>query len=403
MKTDDEEYVPLIPKPPSYQSAMSEKNAVEAMKSKRRLEKDKDNDYGMQIQSTALVEINANVSSSGKPTEESKINSSESSSNMLESNSLSSQISPHTNALSLYDNRIENSSESDVKNLSTLMVLKDKKLENYSTSYANQQKVRFNLEPMRFDDENKDLKGLKLHDVNLSNHQEYAMHKSPSDPSVSFVNSLLENKGELSSKNHTPPDLPPRERKVRFQTGTAGPKYDSESTSSYRTLPRNHRIQSTRNLMADQSFKSDSMYPEPSELYSNVGQKRYAADEARWSLIPTDFSYYNNYDDSDDPRLVALEKRTHQLDTFLTEYKDLQMQLIEMRRECDSLRQENLKKDMEALKASLLNQPCKSSDKLANQNAGSSSKNLLDREVVVKPILKNKDVSKAVPEFDEYN
>ena len=59
------------------------------------------------------------------------------------------------------------------------------------------------------------------------------------------------------------------------------------------------------------------------------------------------------YEDIDDARLISLEHRTRQLDAFLTEYRDLQLELIEMRKACDSLKQANLKKDMEDLKSAL--------------------------------------------------
>ena len=177
-----------------------------------------------------------------------------------------------------------------------------------------------------------------------------------------------------------PPDLPPRERKVRFQTGTISPSNDPEPPYSFQTLPRNHKIH------------------QQSDMYANIVQKRNEAEEARWSLIPTDFSYSNYHEDRDPSRLVALEQRTHQLDNFLTEYKDLQLQLIKMRHECDNLRQENLKKDMEALKSTILNQPCKSLDKqdCQNTNSASFSRRQLHNEVVVKPILKKNDVSKII-------
>ena len=400
IKMDTDEHVPLIPKPPSYEMALSEINSKEAKDDELRVQKENDNDTQPKNQLTALVEINSQTISSSQLhlNTNTNLSATPTSSTPLESNSLFSLKSLYNDAKLLYANQVESilkdSNESTILKPYNTLTSKDplassdksKELltssENNPPSNINQQKVRFNLEPMRLNDVKhankcKDSKRLRLQDANLSyTLQDYSFHRSPSDPSVCLTASTVEHSNRMSF----PPDLPPRERKVRFQTGTISPSNDPEPPYSFQTLPRNHKIH------------------QQSDMYANIVQKRNEAEEARWSLIPTDFSYSNYNEDRDPSRLVALEQRTHQLDNFLTEYKDLQLQLIKMRHECDNLRQENLKKDMEALKSTILNQPCKSLDKqdCQNTNSASFSRRQLHKEVVVKPILKNNDVSKFI-------
>ena len=102
------------------------------------------------------------------------------------------------------------------------------------------------------------------------------------------------------------------------------------------------------------------------------------------------------YEDIDDARLISLEHRTRQLDAFLTEYRDLQLELIEMRKACDSLKQANLKTDMEDLKSALFIQ---SSDDAESNFANVQRHKSLGPEdaiacrppntVAMRPILKN--------------
>ena len=80
-----------------------------------------------------------------------------------------------------------------------------------------------------------------------------------------------------------------------------------------------------------------------------------------------------------------MEQRTQQLDTFLTEYRDLQIQLLKMRQACDNLRQEKVKKDMELLKSTLLNPSYNFGD---GTSASNMDNNMPYSDVVRKPILK---------------
>ena len=114
--------------------------------------------------------------------------------------------------------------------------------------------------------------------------------------------------------------------------------------------------------------------------------------EARWSLISTDFGNPKAYENIEEFKLQGLEQRTQELDTFLSEYRNLQLQLITMRRACDTLRQENLQKDMELLKASILSTPSTSNIKPSAQAPCTNSAliNQTNRNILTKPILKNR-------------
>ena len=162
------------------------------------------------------------------------------------------------------------------------------------------QKVRFNLEPIPFHDtkrrdENRSSKHLRLENLHLTTTaQDFFLRKSPSDPTISFIpptnrgpipdqlslkkknnimsvispkSSHYESRGESETP---PPELPPRERKVRFQTKLS----DSETSSDdnvYRTLPRNHRTQFlNQNLYSDESFDTTSVKLDCNEMCSNV-------------------------------------------------------------------------------------------------------------------------------------
>ena len=416
-----DEHVPLIPKPPSYQTAILESSSVEAMNEQQQLEKLKNNKTGIEIRPKTLVEIHSNIHPSGPLTDKTRASSSIPNSfpKLSEPDSIHAQTSLYGDTTSLYGTQKQNTSKYPIEiNVQKNISVNAKDQEDFSKTSnqgsttsgtnsipnVNQQKVRFNLEPMNLNDikhENifKDSKRLRIEDVNLSFRlQDYRIARSPSDPSVCQDQSIIENtKDENLSKTVTP-HLTPRERKVRFQTCVKGPNNDYKSASSYRTLPRNHRVLPTMdNRRTTQSILQDTEYQENGGWYSNMGRNHNVEDRARWSLIPTDFSLQSYHEDRDNPRLVALEERTHQLDSFLTEYKNLQLQLIKMRKECDSLRQENLKKDMEALKLSILNQPWQSLDKQYFQNKDSSSERPMNKEIVVKPILKNAEVSILFP------
>ena len=114
--------------------------------------------------------------------------------------------------------------------------------------------------------------------------------------------------------------------------------------------------------------------------------------EARWSLIATDFGNPKAYENIEEFQLQGLEQRTQELDTFLSEYRNLQLQLITMRRACDTLRQENLQKDMELLKASILSTPSTSNIKSSAQAPPTTSASINEgnRNILTKPILKNR-------------
>ena len=119
--------------------------------------------------------------------------------------------------------------------------------------------------------------------------------------------------------------------------------------------------------------------------------------EARWSLIATDFGNPKAYENIEDFKLQGLEQRTQELDTFLSEYRNLQLQLITMRRACDTLRQENLQKDMELLRASILSTSSTSNIKPSalTPPATSVSINEGNRNILTKPILKNRSAVSA--------
>ena len=74
-------------------------------------------------------------------------------------------------------------------------------------------------------------------------------------------------------------------------------------------------------------------------------------------------------------RIVALEQRTRQLEGFLSEYRDLQDELVRMRKACDGLKQANLKRDMDELKAALFVSPAR-----GDESGGTS--NVLDKPQV---------------------
>ena len=102
------------------------------------------------------------------------------------------------------------------------------------------------------------------------------------------------------------------------------------------------------------------------------------------------------YEDIDDARLISLEHRTRQLDAFLTEYRDLQLELIEMRKACDSLKQANLKKDMEDLKSALFVPSSNDTEcdfATLQRHKSSGPENAIPRTpsntVAMRPILKN--------------
>ena len=91
-----------------------------------------------------------------------------------------------------------------------------------------------------------------------------------------------------------------------------------------------------------------------------------------------------------DPRIVALERRTLELDTFLTEYRDLQSQLVKMRRACDNFKEDNLKKEMDELKSSLfISSSMQTKDNgIPNIRWTQLPNQETPNDVVVKPILK---------------
>ena len=119
--------------------------------------------------------------------------------------------------------------------------------------------------------------------------------------------------------------------------------------------------------------------------------------EARWSLIATDFGNPKAYENIEDFKLQGLEQRTQELDTFLSEYRNLQLQLITMRRACDTLRQENLQKDMELLRASILSSSSTSNIKpsAVTPPTTSASINEGNKNILTKPILKNRSAVSA--------
>jgi len=137
-----------------------------------------------------------------------------------------------------------------------------------------------------------------------------------------------------------------------------------------------------------------------SNISNNVGYyitQNIHLKEARWSLIATDFGNPKAYENIEGFQLQGLEQRTQELDTFLSEYRSLQLQLITMRRACDTLRQENLQKDMELLRASILSTSSTSNIKPSalTPPATSVSINEGNRNILTKPILKNRSAVSA--------
>ena len=316
IKTTGDECMPLIPKPPSFEMALAEINLKEQISGTNIIQEDvmthrktqKSNEINIlpPIDPTSVHETKVPGSQPNKtPTYNL-------SSNPLVIDPLSSLKSLYNDAKILCQIQTENKSQElvssnmlkatsineDITNspfvLAKSTVVNSTNKSNAVPTASYSQKVRFNLNlnDIKYTDECQEIKRARLECVNLSSiPNEYALRKSPSDPSVCFLpsinveSSLSFNKNVLLpsiaakpessilSNEFQKPEIPPRERKVRFHS-SLDTKDDVVKSNACFTLPRNHKVLTiSKHRAAQESF--EKIYSQLDQDYLNIQRQRY--------------------------------------------------------------------------------------------------------------------------------
>ena len=314
IKTTGDECMPLIPKPPSYELASAEINLREQISGDNIIQEDAMTHRKAQPSN----EINTLPSTDPTSTHETKVPGIQTnktstyylSTNPLVMDPLSSLKSLYNDAKILCQIQTDNKSQElvssnmlkaasineDVTNspfvLAKSTVLNSTNKSNALPTTSNSQKVRFNLNlnDIKYTDECQEIKRARLECVNLSRMpNEYALRKSPSDPSVCFLPSInvessfntnivlpsIDAKPESSilSNEFQKHEIPPRERKVRFQTSLDTKDNGVKSNASF-TLPRNHKVLTiSKHRAAQESF--EKIYSQLDQDYLNIQRQRY--------------------------------------------------------------------------------------------------------------------------------
>ena len=312
IKTTGDECMPLIPKPPSFELALAEINLREQISGSNIIQKD----VMTHRKTQQSNEINTLPPTDPTSIHDTKVPGSQPnktltlSSNPLVMDPLSSLKSLYNDAKILCQIQTDNKSQElvgsnmlkaasineDVTN--SPFVLAKSTVENSANksnavpTTSNSQKVRFNLNlnDIKYTDECQEIKRARLECVNLSRMpNEYALRKSPSDPSVCFLPSInvessfntnivlpsIDAKPESSilSNEFQKHEIPPRERKVRFQTSLDTKDNGVKSNASF-TLPRNHKVLTiSKHRAAQESF--EKIYSQLDQDYLNIQKQRY--------------------------------------------------------------------------------------------------------------------------------
>ena len=327
INNDVDEYVPLIPNPPSFEMALAQIHSRELTDNASDIDTERNGDVKPLLtsetpsQSNITVDVHSPNNYSSTVSTNPTTNTTSTvifTSKSLASNSFLSLKSLYNDAkLMMNKTHVEynpqapitpNSSQTSTDNCG----LVQQSTSNDSNTSASMpisneetivgpQKVRFNLEPMKLNDfeyvnERQDVKRVRLEKANISLiPKEYSLHRSPSDPTVSFQPQISGNmsymqeveKNSLMGSQKSPddpyryksevhaPDIPNRERKVRFKTtelesiGDAKPNF-------CRTLPRNHKVTHiNKGIVTEDSFNFDNVQKSENEIYTNLGIKRY--------------------------------------------------------------------------------------------------------------------------------
>ena len=314
IKTTGDECMPLIPKPPSFELALAEINLREQISGSSIIQED----VMTHRKTQQSNEINTLPPTDPTSIHETKVPGSQPnktltynlSSNHFVMDPLSSLKSLYNDAKILCQIQTDNKSQElvssnmlkaasineDVTN--SPFVLAKSTVENSTNksnavpTTSNSQKVRFNLNlnDIKYTDECQEIKRARLECVNLSSMpNEYALRKSPSDPSVCFLPSInvessfntnivlpsIDAKPESSilSNEFRKHEIPSRERKVRFQT-SLDTKYDGAKSNASFTLPRNHKVLTiSKHRAAQESF--EKIYSQLDQDYLNIQKQRY--------------------------------------------------------------------------------------------------------------------------------
>ena len=310
-RSNIDEYVPLIAKPPSFEMALAELNS-------RILNVDQhknDDILSNNIDETNIQDSTPTTYTSPKssptiiPSTSSQLKSTAISTSInLASTSFMSLKSLYNEAKTLYyipgetvtkepsitdtsENSTNQSVATPLASLTSFNGLSSSSSISES-SKTGLQKVRFTLDPIKLNDtkyakECQDSKRTRLQNANLSlKLQDYALHRSPSDPTVCFLPPVVKSlpipqkkyvvvPPSSTNPETPPPELPPRERKVRFQTIPC--TLISETNSSLcNTLPRNHKVLPTlKTQNPGDSFNVSYNHSEKNNIYANVGHERW--------------------------------------------------------------------------------------------------------------------------------
>ena len=308
IKTTGDECMPLIPKPPSFEMALAEINLREQIIQEDLMTQRK-TQQSNEISTLQPTGVHETKVPGSQPNKTPTYNLS---SNPLVMDPLSSLKSLYNDAKILCQIQTENKSQElvssnmlkatsineDITNspfvLAKSTVVNSTNKSNSVPTTSNSQKVRFNLNlnDIKYTDECQEIKRARLECVNLSSMpNEYALRKSPSDPSVCFLPSInvesslpfnknvvlppIDAKPECSISNNEfqKPEIPPRERKVRFHS-SLDTKDDVVKSNACFTLPRNHKVLTiSKHRAAQESF--EKIYSQLDQDYLNIQRQRY--------------------------------------------------------------------------------------------------------------------------------
>ena len=314
IKTTGDECMPLIPKPPSFELALAEINLREQISGTNIIQ----GDMMTHRKAPQSNEIDTLPPTDPASIHETKVPGSQPnktltlSSNPLVMDPLSSLKSLYNDAKILCQIQTDNKSQElvssnilkatsineDVTNspfvLAKPTVVNSTNKSNALPTTSNSQKVRFNLNlnDIKYTDECQEIKRARLECVNLSSMpNEYALRKSPSDPSVCFLPSMnvgssipfnktvvlpsidANPESSILSNEFQKHEIPPRERKVRFQTSLDTKDNGVKSNASF-TLPRNHKVLTiSKHRAAQESF--EKIYSQLDQDYLNIQKQRY--------------------------------------------------------------------------------------------------------------------------------
>ena len=316
IKTTGDECMPLISKPPSFELALAEINLREQISGSNIIQED----VMTHRKTQQSNEINTLPPTDPTSIHETKVPGSQPnktltynlSSNPLVMDPLSSLKSLYNDAKILCQIQTDNKSQElvssnilkatsineDVTNspfvLAKPTVVNSTNKSNALPTTSNSQKVRFNLNlnDIKYTDECQEIKRARLECVNLSSMpNEFALRKSPSDPSVCFLPSMnvessmpfnkpvvlpsidANPESSMLSKEFQKSEIPPRERKVRFHS-SLDTKDDVVKSNASFTLPRNHKVLTiSKHRAAQESF--EKIYSQLDQDYLNIQRQRY--------------------------------------------------------------------------------------------------------------------------------